>query len=199
MKTLRIFSFSLCFLFLLTSAWAQTQRGTRFVGKPVYVDNWSGLNGSYLSNQFLSASIYGGQFVMKDLAVGAGIKSTQSLVAVVKNPKTASGEFYGFARQYFKTPVAGLKVYGEAQLGFNMNYIPGLGSGNNENTNGNLQTAMQLGVSPGVSYFVGRNFSADAFVSGLKLQTSQIQNLQWQQILPKMNNVGLGIAGSVYF
>lgn len=189
--------FSLFLLFNATSAFGQTQRGVKFVGKPIYIDNLRTLSGSYISHQFISVSLYGGTFIKNDLAVGAGIKSTQSIVTLIKNPSSANSSLYGFARQYFKTPVRNLKAYGEANLGYNLMYIPGLGNGSQTGTT--AENSLGLGLSPGVSYFLSNRVSADAFVSGLQVNASQIKNLQWQTVLPQLSRIGVGIAGTVYF
>lgn len=191
---------TLFFTSMASFTFAQTKMGVKFVGKPIYIENLGNLNGTAISGQVISASIYGGYFVKNDLAVGAGIKSTQSIVSLIKNPTAANSNVYGFARQYFKTPVRNLKVYGEAQLAYNMNYIPGLGTGNmSQDGLTALQNTLGVGLSPGVSYFLGNRVSADMFLSGLQIDATKIKNLQWQEVLPRLSNVGVGVAGTFYF
>ena len=176
-------------------------QGKNFVGKPYYVENIAQLNGSYLSGQLLSVSIYGGRFLTKDLAVGAGFKSTQSVVSIIKSPTTAVGSFYGFGRQYFPLAGSPVKLYGQAEIAYNIGDIPGLsGQGTPTNTT-DLQNTLSLGASPGVTYYITPRFGVDAFVSGLKVNVSNIKSSQglFNTVLPALGRSGIGVAANVYF
>jgi len=85
-----------------TFSFAQTQKGAKFVGKPIYIDNLSTIKGAYISNQFISASVFGGTFIKNDLAVGAGIKSTQSIVTLIKSPSSANSSYMVLPVSIFK-------------------------------------------------------------------------------------------------
>ncbi|MBX7243054.1 MAG: hypothetical protein K1X92_15025 [Bacteroidia bacterium] len=189
------------FLFLLLSfsaLTAQTAKGTMFAGKPVYFESLRQISPGYVTGQFTSVSIFGGRFISKDLAVGAGVKSTQSIVSMIKNPTQSAGSMYGFVRQYVPVKVRNVKAYGQAEVAYNLAYIPGLNMGTGENQT-TLQQSLSLGVSPGISYFAGKHFSADAFVSGVKVDLTQLKNRNYLNVLSQLGNAGVGVSGTVYF
>lgn len=176
-------------------------QGRNFVGKPYYIENISQLNGNYLSGQLLSVSIYGGRFLTKDMAVGAGFKSTQSVVNMIKSPTTTVGSFYGFGRQYFPLAGSPVKLFGQAEIAYNIGNIPGLtGQGTGASTT-DVQNTLSLGASPGVTYYFTSRFGVDAFVSGLKVNVSNIKSTQGliNTVLPALGRSGVGVAANVYF
>ncbi len=197
MKPNYIFSF-LLFLFCVSTLSAQTTKGRMFAGKPVYFESLMQISPKYVTGQFSSVSVYGGRFINKDFAVGAGIKSTQSIVSMIKNPRQSAGSMYGFVRQYVPMKVKNVKAYGQAEVAYNLAYVPGLNLGQGENQT-TLQQSISLGVSPGISYFAGKYFSADAFVSGVKVDFNQIKNQNVLGLLSQLRNAGVGVSGTVYF
>ena len=198
MKTQYFLLSLLCFLFS-TTLQAQTAKGKIFIGKPIYFESLSQISPKYVTGQFGSLSIYGGKFIAKDFAVGAGLKSTQSIGSMIKNPRQSAGSMYGFVRQYIPIKVKGLKAFGQAEVAYNLAYVPGLNLGGQPDNETTLQQSISLGVSPGISYFVGSHFSADAFVSGVKVDFNQLKNRNWTGVLSQLGNAGVGIAANVYF
>lgn len=176
-------------------------QGRNFVGKPYYIENVSQLNGTYLSGQLLSVSVYGGRFLTKDMAVGAGFKSTQSVVNIIKNPTTTVGSFYGFGRQYFPLAGSPFKLFGQAEIAYNIGNIPGLNGQGTGTSTTDVQNTLSLGASPGVTYYFNSRFGVDAFVSGLKINVSNIKSTQGliNTVLPALGRSGVGVAANMYF
>ncbi len=189
---------SLLLFVLISNLNAQTAKGTNFVGKPLYFESLSQISPKYITGQFTGISVLGGRFIAKDLALGAGIKSTQSIGSMIKNPSSTAGSMYGLVRQYFPIKVKNLKAYGQAEVAYNLSFVPGLNTGQAENPL-TAQQSLSLGVSPGVSYFMGKHFSADAFISGVKVDMNLIKNKNWTSILSRLGNAGVGVSGSIYF
>jgi hypothetical protein len=193
-----LFSLLIC---LCGSLQAQTARGTKFVGKPIYFDNFAKMQIGTISGQLISPSIYGGFFIKKDLALGAGIKSSQSLSYILKNPSKRDMSFYGLTRQYINTPVRNLKIYGQAELAFNMQYVPGISSGvNTEATQDLVNNSLSVGATPGVAYFLTPRVSVDAFASGLQVDITKLKSTaNLLNLLPAISRVGVGVSGNIYF
>lgn len=100
-------------------------------------------------------------------------------------------------------PLAGspVKLFGQAEIAYNIGNIPGLsGQGMGTNTT-DLQNTLSLGASPEVTYYFTPRFGVDAFVSGLKVNVANIKSTQglFNTVLPALGRSGVGVAANVYF
>lgn len=208
MKNIHIIIALFIYLGVLQTGFAQKKTSTStssklikskfIVGKDIYFDNFRQLTPANALSRVLSVSAHAGTFVKPNMAVGVGIQSTKSVMNLLSKD-ASSTDLYGFVRQYYPTRVPHLMLYGQAQLGYNFGLVPGLSNGL-DSTATQLSNGLNLGVSPGVAYFVHPQVSVDAYVSGLKLGTNWSSNNNWMlAALPKLNTLGIGFAGNVYF
>ncbi|MBW8684302.1 outer membrane beta-barrel protein [Chitinophaga rhizophila] len=157
MKTIRLLTLALTALFFGSTVSAQTQKGNLMVGSEITDFGFNFQKESTIFHFDLSPKL--AYFVQDDLALGAYVRL--GLQTTGGNGTNVNYGVGALARYYFRDENVRklefskrVRFFGEANAGFG-----GSNPANGASTNG-----IELGVGPGLSYFITPNVALDALV-----------------------------------
>jgi outer membrane protein len=181
--------FSLLFL-SLNDAFSQTKEG--FIKGNSFVTgsfNFESKDSSSVTENTVEFSPTFGYFISNNLVLGGRLsvgqnKTTDSIV--IKNNTTFS---FGVFARYYMSPKSRFSVFG--QLGMNYNT-------KKEKLSKSSVTGFDIGLAPGISYFLSDHFAVEATFGRLGFETSKpdVEGAKSKSIINfdvNLSNVGFGL------